>query len=41
LVSATELERGHDFDRTLVAHIKAVVASHHHMVNAVGRGGLR
>ncbi len=34
MVGAAELERGDGFDRTLVAHIEAVVASHHHTVDA-------
>ena len=34
LVSATELERGDDFDRTLVAHIEAVVASKHYAISS-------
>jgi hypothetical protein len=34
LVSAAQLESGDGFNRALIAHVKAVVASHHHAVSS-------
>jgi len=34
LMRTTQLERGDDFNRAVVAHVKAVVAAHHHTINA-------
>ena len=34
LIRTTQLESGDDFNRAVVAHVKAVVASHHHAVSS-------
>ena len=34
LLSAPEFESADDFDRLLIAHIKAVIAAHHHPIHA-------
>src|SRR6266576_2986816 len=34
LIRTTQLESSDDFNRALVAHVKAVVAAHHHVISS-------
>jgi hypothetical protein len=34
LLSAAEFESADDFDRLLIAHIKAAIVAHHHPIHA-------